>query len=601
MKGQPRSDDFFEDEAMGKAFDARLMRRLLVYLRPHRTAVVLSVVALVFVAALHTLPNRLIGLAFDDFIQEKNLGGLKLYAGIMIVSVLVQFVLDYFRSLSMQRVGQNVMYVMRTQLFSHVQRMSLRFFDRNPVGRLMTRVGNDIETLNEFFSGLIANVCMDIFIIFAVIVWLFAMNARLAAITLAILPPAFILSFWFRKNARRCYRNTRMRLARVNAYFQENISGMRVVQIFNRQGKNQEKFGKLNDELKDEWHEMVFYYATFFPLMELITQISSAIVIVYGGLYLVGPKEIQPGELASFVLLTSMFFQPIRDLSSCYNSMQSAMASSERVFKILDSPPDIVPVEPVSRLETAIERIEFCDVHFSYIPGEEVLKGISFTVERGQSVAVVGATGAGKSTLVNLICRFYDVDSGRVLVNGIDVKHYDLQSLRSRMAVVLQDVFLFSGTVSENIRLGQDTISDEQVRDAARFVNAHRFVENLPDTYNAKVTERGTSLSTGQRQLLCFARAVAFRPDLLILDEATSSVDTETEHLIQEALGKLMANQTSLVIAHRLSTIQRADKIIVMHKGEVRETGTHQQLLRRPEGIYRKLYELQYQGQQTAG
>ena len=482
------------------------------------------------------------------------------------------------------------------EVFRHLQTLSLKFYDRNPIGRLITRVTNDVEVLNEMFSSGIVMVFSDVFTIAGIFYFMFSMNWKLALVTLSVLPFLFYGTFLFRKKARETYRDVRIQIARINTFMQEHITGMLVDQIFNREKKSYTKFSDINAAHRDANIRSIFYYAVFYPGVDLIGAVAVGLIIWYAGRNaLEGVVSI--GTVMAFVQFNEMFWRPIRDLSEKYNILQTAMASSERLFQLLDDktvlniPPKLIPLNHVRG------DIEFRNVSFSYNPPEWVLKNISFSIKQGQTVAIVGHTGAGKTTIINLLCRFYDIQQGEILIDGINIQHVDPKDLRRHIAVVLQDVFLFSGDIQNNIHLGDETIPLERVKAAARLVGANRFIDALPNTYAAEVKERGATLSVGQKQLLSFARALAFNPRILVLDEATSSVDTETEQLIQHAIKKMLQGRTSIVIAHRLSTIQSADKIIVLHKGEIREMGNHQELLAL-NGIYRKLYELQYKDQE---
>jgi ATP-binding cassette subfamily B protein len=484
------------------------------------------------------------------------------------------------------------------QVFSHLQQLGLRFYDRNPIGRLITRVTNDIEVLNEMFSSGIVMVFSDVFTIAGILWFMFSMDVKLALISLSVLPLLFYGTFLFRKKAREAYREVRYQIARINTFMQEHITGMTVDQIFNREEKSHAKFSAINAAHREANIKSIFYYALFYPGVELIGAMAVGLIIWWAGRDMLG-GGITLGTVMAFLQFNEMFWRPIRDLSEKYNIMQTAMASSERVFKLLDDTtlvPD--PVSPVP-LPAIKGGIEFRNVWFAYNNEEWVLKNATFTINPGETVAIVGHTGAGKTTITNLLTRFYEFQKGSIFVDGIDIRSVAKEDLRRQMAIVLQDVFLFSGDISSNINLGNDSIAPDRIRAAARVVGASRFIEEMPGAYGAEVKERGATLSVGQKQLLSFARALAHHPKILILDEATSSVDTETELLIQQAIRKLLVGRTSIVIAHRLSTIQRANKIIVMHKGEIREMGTHQELLALG-GIYYKLYQLQYKEQETA-
>jgi len=487
------------------------------------------------------------------------------------------------------------MYDLRMQIFRHLQKMDVAFFDKNPVGRLMTRVTTDVDALNELFTSGVISVFDDIFTLSGIIISLFLLNYKLALGIVAILPFLILVTLLFKIKVRDSYRRVRTAIARINAFLQENITGAAVVQLFGREKKQYQKFTHINKDHLDANLQSIFYYAIFFPLLEVISASAIALIVWYGGRQVLA-GALTLGTLVAFIQYSDRFFRPISDLSEKYTILQAAMASSERIFKLLDTEPSVVAPSGSKTLAVEKGSIEFRNVSFAYKPGEPVLHNVSFRVEPGEKVAVVGATGAGKSTIISLLSRFYDVQEGEIRVDGENIRNFDLQGLRSSIGIVLQDVFLFSGSVAENIRLGNSRIPDAQVRKAAETVHASHFISRLENQFATKVGERGSSLSVGQKQLLAFARALAYDPKILVLDEATSSIDTETELLIRDALARLMADRTSIIVAHRLSTIQKADRIIVLHKGRIRETGSHQELLHL-RGIYWKLYQLQYKDQ----
>ncbi|MFY9573565.1 MAG: ABC transporter ATP-binding protein, partial [Blastocatellia bacterium] len=498
----------------------------------------------------------------------------------------------YTQAIVMQTMGQYIMYDLRKQIFAHLQKLAIQFYDRNPVGRLMTRLTTDVDALNEMFTAGVIAIFGDIAMIFYILIWMFEVNWQLALVSFAILPLLAVLTTWFRLGARSSFREVRVRIARINAFLQEHITGMPVVQLFNREEKEMRKFDHINQAHRKANIDTIFYYAVFYPAVEIIGAVGIGLIIWYGGGQVIrGVATI--GTLVAFIQLARSFYEPISDISEKYNILQSAMASSERIFKLLDEPVTIASPEKPVRIGRASGRIEFRNVWFAYKDEDWILKDVSFTVEPGERVAIVGHTGAGKTTITNLLLRFYDIQRGKILLDGVDIRDLDLEELRANFSIVLQDVFLFSGDIATNIRLGKQEILDPQLREAARQVHADQFIERLPDGYAAELRERGAGLSVGQKQLISFARALAFDPRVLILDEATSSIDTETELLIRDAVERLMEGRTSLVIAHRLSTIQSVDKIIVMHKGEIRETGTHQDLLAQ-RGVYWRLYQLQF-------
>lgn len=586
------------DEIMGKAYDSNLMKRLLEYVKPYKKYVVFAILLNIIVAALGPLRPYLTKVAIDDYIVHNNFDGLILIAVLLIGTLLFQAIIQYFLTYYTQLMGQKIIYDLRVKLFSHVQKLALRFFDRTPIGRTVTRVTNDVESLNELFSSGIVMVFSDIFIIFWILVFMFAMSWDLSLVTLSVLPVLIYGTFLFRRKVRDAYRDVRKHLARLNSYMQEHVNGMNIVQIFTKEKDELKNFSDINYDHKKANIDSIFYYAVFYPVVEILSSLALALIIWYGGGNII-ESTMTLGVLFAFIQYTEMFFRPIRDLSEKYNIMQTAMASSERIFKLLDNdtfvknPTDPKPFDKVKG------EIEFKDVCFAYNPDEYVLNNISFRIKPGETVAIVGATGAGKTSLINILTRFYDIAKGQILVDGTDISQVDKRELREHISIVLQDVFLFSGTIKSNISLDSPNISDEQVIEAAKTVGAHGFISKLPNQYDEEVKEKGATLSVGQKQLISFARALAYNPQILILDEATSSVDTETEQLIQKAIEKLLKGRTSIVIAHRLSTVQNADRILVMHKGELREEGNHQELLAK-KGIYYKLYQLQYKDQEIS-
>jgi ATP-binding cassette subfamily B protein len=593
-----------EEEVLGKAYDARLMRRLLTYLRPYRWHVALGILLSVLVSLLEAVRPYFTKIAVDVDIAAKDKLGLLMttmaFFGVLIVRGLLQYANAYLT----QWIGQRTIFDLRMEVFEHLQRLSLRFFDRNPIGRLITRVTNDIEVLNEMFSSGIVMVFTDAFTIIGIFYFMFTMNWELALVSLSVLPLLFYGTFLFRKKAREAYRDVRLQIARINSFMQEHITGMLIDQLFNREKKSFEKFSSINAAHRDANIRSILYYAFFYPGVELIGALAIGLIIWYAGAQVL-EGTVTLGTVMAFLQFNEMFWRPIRDLSEKYNILQTAMASSERVFQLLDDRTIIPePTTPVP-LDHVRGEIEFRDVWFAYntptdgtTSPELVLKGVSFHIKPGETVAIVGHTGAGKTSIINLLCRFYEPQRGEICIDGVNIKNVRSEDLRKHIAVVFQDVFLFSGDIQSNISLGNEAISRDRIHAAARTVGAHRFIEQLPGTYDAEVKERGATLSVGQKQLLSFARALAHNPRILILDEATSSVDTETEQLIQAAIKTLLQGRTSIVIAHRLSTIQNADKIIVLHKGEIREMGTHQELLAL-NGIYKRLYQLQYKEQEV--
>ncbi len=588
-----------DDEILGKAYDAKLMRRLLRYLKPYRKFVIAAIFFNILFAAIGPLRPYLTKIAIDDHIMQKDYTGLLMIIGALFALLILQGILQYVTSLVTEGIGQKAILDLRMQVFEHLQRLSLRFFDKNPIGRLVTRTTNDVESLSEMFSSGVVTIFTDAFTIFWILIFMFFMSWELSLVTLSVLPFLVWMTMIFRKKARAAYREVRKHLARMNAFLQEHISGTIVVQIFNREKKARDQFGEINAKHRDAYLKSNLYHALFYPGVEIISSVAIGMIIWYGGAnVLEGALTI--GILISFIQYTEMFFHPIRDLAEKYNIMQTAMASSERIFKLLDDKTLIPDSEHTIPLETIRGEVEYKNVSFAYNGDEYVLRDVSFRMKPGETVALVGATGAGKSSIINLLTRFYDIERGEILIDGIDIRTVKQSDLRKHIAIVLQDVFLFSGDIRTNISLGDDSIPLDRIKAVCRMVGADRFIERLPNGYEEPVKERGATLSTGQKQLLSFARALAYDPKILILDEATSSVDTETELLIQSAIQKILKGRTSIVVAHRLSTIQRADKIIVMHKGQIREMGKHQELLAQ-QGIYHRLYQLQYKEQVGAG
>jgi ATP-binding cassette subfamily B multidrug efflux pump len=630
---------FHEEEVLGKAYDATLMRRLLQYLRPYKPQVALALAAIISASVLQLAQPYLMKLAIDRYIAGGNLAGVDRIAIAFFFILIGSFILEYVQTWTLQMTGQRIMCDMRLQIYRHLQRIDLQFYDRNPVGRLMTRVTTDVDVLNDMFTAGVVSIFGDIFTLAGIMIVLVTMDWRLALVTFAVLPLIVVVTQWFRRNVRESYRTVRAWVARINAFLQEHITGMSTVQLFRREARTFDRFDDINRRHRDANIDSILFYAVFYPAIEVIGALAAALIIWFGGRWtLQGTLTI--GSLVAFLLYSSRFFRPISDMSEKFNVLQAAMASSERIFKLLDTPVKIETRSAVSgsrlaasdaRSETDVAdsnqppaasrqprtdaadssqprtasrqppggagHIVFDHVSFAYDGENNVLRDVSFEVRPGERVGIVGATGAGKSTLINLLLRFYDVTRGRILVDGVDVREMDLRELRRLFSLVLQDVHLFSGTIAENIRLGESSITDAAVKRAAEAVHASPFIERLPAGYASAVAERGATLSVGQKQLLSFARALAFNPRILVLDEATSSVDTKTELLIRDALNVLMAGRTTIAIAHRLSTIQDMDKILVLHKGQVREAGPHQDLLAQ-RGIYYKLYQLQYRDQE---
>jgi ATP-binding cassette subfamily B protein len=664
-----------EEEILGKAYDSRLMARLLKYLRPYRLQVAIALASILLKSFADVLGPYLTKVAIDRYLAPaaslQNATGVwswlsprpvagiaqiaAIYVGLLVFSFLLEFLQTYF----MQWTGQKVMFDLRRQIFRHLQRLHVAFFDKNPVGRLVTRVTTDVDALNEMFTSGVVSIFEDVFVLCGILGVMLCMNWKLALITFAVLPFIAYSTKIFRNKVRDSYRRIRTAIARINSYLQEHVSGMVVLQLFNRERKAYDRFSEINRNHMEAYKDAIMAYSIYYPVIEILSSIAIACVIWFGGgdvmrnvhvssvavsfnwktlvAFRLAPTVATLGVLVAFIQYALRFFRPIMDFSEKYNILQSAMAASERIFKLLDTPAEVVTPAHAKRPDGP-GRIEFDHVWFSYreteaarndvtgnahvgtaalgrpaeqssavfsppagdIPNgapEWVLRDVTFAIDPGETVAIVGHTGAGKTTLISLLLRFYDVQKGAVKIDGVDVKDMDIADLRSRFGVVLQDPFLFSGTIAGNIRLGTKRIQDSDIEKAAEDVNLADFVRALPKGFNEEVRERGSTLSTGQKQLISFARALAHEPKILILDEATSSVDTETEFRVRDALSRMVEGRTSLIIAHRLSTVQRADKIIVMHKGQVREMGTHQQLLAQ-RGIYFKLYQLQYKDQE---
>jgi ATP-binding cassette, subfamily B, multidrug efflux pump len=601
----------FDDEILGKAYDGRLMRRLLGYLRPYAPQVVLALLAIIANAMLQLAPPYLTKIAIDTHIASGDMAGLRNVAALYLAVLVGSFALEFVQTWLMQMTGQRIMFDLRMQIYRHLQRLDVAFYDRNPVGRLMTRVTSDVDVLNDLFTAGVVAIFGDVFTLLGIMVVMLGMDWKLALTSFVVLPLIVLVTQWFRRNVRESYRTVRAWIARINAFLQENLTGMPTVQLFRREAMNFERFDEINARHRDANIESIFFYAVFYPAIEFVGAMAAALIIWYGGLSVMD-GALTLGALVAFLQYSSRFYRPISDMSEKFNVLQSAMASSERIFKLLDTPVVIesgaavgpVAVTAVEPAESTARRgrpsglpdlpqIRFEGVWFAYHGEDWVLRDVSFDVAAGQRIGLVGATGSGKTTIISLMLRFYDVQRGRILVEGRDVRDWDLHWLRERFALVLQDVHLFSGSIGSNIRLGATGMPEAAAERAARAVGAHAFIERLAGAYDAPVAERGATLSVGQKQLLSFARALAFDRPVLVLDEATSSVDTETEIAIREALAVLMKGRTTVAIAHRLSTIQDMDRILVLHKGVIREAGTHQQLLA-ARGIYYRLYQLQF-------
>ncbi|GBE30485.1 putative ABC transporter ATP-binding protein [bacterium BMS3Bbin04] len=589
---EDKTRSIHEEENLGAVFEPRLVKRLLTYLKPYRLRVFISVFLLLVIAAAEQLGPYLTKVALDDYIVPGDFNGLVLIVVLYFVLYLVLAFARIGQALLTGWVGEKVMYDIRKEVFAHLQRQTLTYFDRNPVGRLVTRATNDVQTLSEIFSSGIVVVFGDVFMLIMIIVAMLLLNWQLAIVAVAVVPFVVWATFFFRRRLRDAFREVRVQTAAVNSFLQEHLSGIRIVQLFTHEKSTARSFAGVNDSLRSGHLWTVNLFSVFFPVLEILSAVAVAMIILRGG-NMTLTDAISIGTLIAFLQYVERFFRPIRELAEKWNIFQSGMASAERVFDLLDTEPAIVESSSPISLPALSGHIEFEDVHFSYNDyGEEVLKGIDFIIEPGETIALVGATGAGKTTIINLLGRFYDATSGKVKLDGINVRDLDQDDLHRDLAYVSQDIFLFSGTIRNNIALGDD-FTDEQIQNAAERVHADSFIKRLPSGYDEPVTERGGTLSTGQRQLLSFARAMVRDPKVLVLDEATSSVDPETEAHIQDALKVMMKDRTSIIVAHRLSTVQRADKILVMHKGCLREMGTHAELLKK-RGIYWRLFELQY-------
>ncbi|MBU3699149.1 MAG: ABC transporter ATP-binding protein [Candidatus Kapabacteria bacterium] len=581
-----------EAETNANKVDYRLLRRLLSFLAPYRLYIVGAVALTLVSSALGPLRPYLTRIAVDEHIVKGDLPGLGVFIAIILGLVVLQGATQYALSLLMTWIGQSVLLDIRNTLYRHVERMALRFYDTTPVGRIVTRVTSDVEVLNELFSSGVVLMISDIMVIAWILTFMWNTSATLTMLTIVILPFLLVASFIFRRKVRVVYDLIRRQVARMNSFMNEYVTGMGVIQLFRQEGRMTRQFAAINAEHRELQDRSIFYYATFFPVVEFLSAVALAIIVWYAADHITS-GEMTIGMLIAFAQFTEMFFRPVRDLTEKYNTLQSSVVASERIFNLLDTKltvDDAPNAKPLGELE---RRIEFRDVNFSYDGTTPVLRNVSFTVEKGQTIAIVGATGAGKSSIINLLCRFYEFQGGDVIIDGRSIREIQQESLRRRIAVVLQDVFLFSRSVEENVTLGRTDITREHVVSVAKALGAHDFIERLPHGYDTNVRERGAVLSVGQKQLISFCRALATDPDILILDEATSSIDTETEQLIESSISTMLKGRTSIVIAHRLSTIQRADRIVVLHHGEVAESGTHKELLEAG-GLYAKLHTLQF-------
>ena len=592
--------DFRQEEELEKAYDSQLMARLLTYAKPYWKSLLFCIALLGASAALELVRPKIIQVAIDRYLQpgintpEANAGLLQL-AGWLAAALVAGFIINYGQVQLLQFTGQRIIYQIRKEIFGHLQQLHLKFFDSNPAGRLVTRVTNDTETLNEMYTAVLVNLFRDVFILVGVAIVMLRTNVKLALISLCLVPIVALYANYFVKKAREAWREVRTRLARINAFLAEHINGMKVVQLFAREAKTFAEFKAENDGyFKASWSQLMIW-AIFRPILDFMGNLAVALLLWYGGVRALG-GEVSVGVLFLFVSLVRQFFEPLMALAEKFNIMQSAMASSERLFKLLDTPPAVMDAAEPRPLDRVRGQVEFKNVWFAYDEGEWVLRDVSFSASPGQTIAFVGHTGAGKSSIINLLTRFYDVQQGEVCIDGVNVKTVSQQDLRRNVGLVAQDVFLFTGDIKSNIRLGNEQISEQQLIEAARAVEADPFIRALPGGYDEPVVERGATLSAGQRQLISFARALAFDPAILVLDEATASIDSETEAVIQRALRTLTAGRTTFIVAHRLSTIQHADQIIVLHKGRIREQGTHQELLEQ-QGLYYKLWRLQFEEQ----
>ena len=598
-----------KEKDAAKGLDARLLWRIIFYLAPYKLWVAIAFVTVITAAFLGPLVPKLVQVAIDRYVVPGDLDGLNGHIVILILVLTGEALLSFFNGYLTQWIGQQAIFDLRTKVFDHILRQPLSFFNKTPIGRLITRVTSDVESLSNVLSAGVVTILGDMFKLIFIAYFMFSLNWVLALVTLAVLPIMIRVTFWFRAVVRDQYRETRKQVARLNAFLQEHVTGMSIVQLFGREREEADRFSKINDDHRVAQIKTIFYFALFWPAIDLIASTALGLVIWVGGLRALG-GTLTLGVLVAFIQYARQFFDPIRNLSDQYNTLQSAMAGAERIFDLLDDDQALAVAETPKPLARLSGRIEFDHVWFSYAAPakldadadpdeiEWVLRDVSFVVEPGQTVAVVGATGAGKTTIISLLLRFYDIQRGSIRVDGVDIRELDLSQLRRHIGLVLQDVFLFSGSVHRNVTLENDDISSETVQAASRAIGADRFIDRLPEGYGQEVRERGLSLSHGQRQMLSFVRALVYDPEILVLDEATSSVDTETEEAIQTALETLMKGRTSMVIAHRLSTIKHADVILVMHRGQIREQGRHEELLAL-DGLYRRLYDLQYRDQEA--
>ncbi|WP_340102523.1 ABC transporter ATP-binding protein [Rhodohalobacter sp. 8-1] len=580
-----------------KAVDSELIRRLYYFFKPYKWWGILAIVLTLSAAFLGTVRPKLTQMAVDDYISQGDIPGLMWIILLLVLALAGEFFILIANTYITRWFGQGALYSLRNTVYEKIQSLHVQFFDKNPIGRLITRTTSDIEALSSLLSDGIVNMVGDLFRIFFILGFMLMMSWELTIVSILVLPILFYSTFWFKSKVRVAFLNVRDQISRLNSFVQEHINGMVVVQLFNREEKEKERFRSINDDHRTAHLDTIFYFSIFWPVVEVLASVAMALVVWYGGARAL-MDQLTFGVLLAFIQYVRQFFNPIRGLSEKYNTLQSALASSERIFDILDTEKEVTdPKNPVDQ-PTVSGRIEFKNVNFSYNSDDEIiLKDVSFEAKPGETLAIVGATGAGKSTIINLLLRYYDIQNGEILLDGVDIRNLTLHQLRSHFGLVLQDNALFSGTVLENITLGNENITRESVISAAKEVEAHEFIMRLPGGYDFELRERGSSISMGQKQLICFVRAMVYDPEILVLDEATSNVDSETEHLVSKACVRMMKGRTSIVIAHRLSTIKGADKILVMHKGVIRESGSHEELLGKEDGIYKKLYELQYKDQ----